>query len=60
MYPPLCYAGEESVDAGRLSEALETKVEYRFRIAEFIEEVRCSSLFSADREVGEKTESSGT
>ena len=60
MYPPLCYAGEEPVDAVRLSEALETKVEYRFRIAEFIEEVRCSSLFSADREVNEKPESSGT
>jgi len=60
MYPPLCYAGEEPVDAGRLSEALEAKVEYRFRIAEFIEEVRCSSLFSADREANEKTESSGT
>lgn len=60
MYPPLCYAGEESVDASRLSEALETKVEYRFRIMDFIEEVRCSSLFSADPEANVKTESSGT
>jgi stage II sporulation protein R len=60
MYPPLCYAGEEPVDSGQLSEALQTKVEYRFRIAEFIEEVRCSSLFSADQEAEGKTKSSGT
>ncbi|HWP80383.1 MAG TPA: stage II sporulation protein R [Candidatus Acidoferrum sp.] len=59
MYPPLCYAGEEAVDAFRLSEALEAQVEYRFRIVEFLEEVRCSSLFSAGREAAEGTESSG-
>lgn len=60
MYPPLCYAGEEPVDTTRLSEALKTKVEYRFRIAEFIEEVRCSSLFSAGPEADETTGLSGT
>ncbi|HWQ51400.1 MAG TPA: stage II sporulation protein R [Terriglobales bacterium] len=59
MYPPLCYAGEEAVDASRLSEVLEAQVEYRFRIVEFLEEVRCSSLFSAGREAAEETESSG-
>ncbi len=59
MYPPLCYAGEEPVDTERLNEALETKVEYRFRIAEFLEEVRCSSLFSGGQEAAEPTRLSG-